>query len=53
MTDINETNIDIDGKKLLIDSKKITIVFFKEHEQLRQKLLWNVKREVNILIQFN
>jgi hypothetical protein len=27
--------------------KKKEFLYFKEQEQLRQKLLWNVKREVN------
>jgi len=50
MTESNETNVDIDGKiahiRIYIYKKK-EFLYFKEQEQLRQKLLWNVKREVN------
>jgi hypothetical protein len=47
MTESNEINVDIDGKIADIRIYIEDFLYFKEQEQLRQKLLWNVKREVN------
>jgi len=47
---MTDTNVDIDGNILMIYSIEDNLfIYFKEQEQLRQKLLWTVKREVKLV----